>query len=59
MGAQAVVLAAHDTGLIKAVESALVNGPRANGFPTEMWTPARAAEVIEQVTGVRYPPTQT
>ena len=34
-------------------------GPRANGYPTEMWTLARVAEVIEQVTGVRYGQTQT
>ena len=41
------------------VEAALVNGPRANGFPTEMWTLARVADVIEQVSGVRYSQTQT
>lgn len=41
------------------VEAALVKGPRANGFPTEMWTLARVAEVIEQVSGVRYSQTQT
>lgn len=41
------------------VEQALVQGPRANGFPTEMWTLARVAEVIETVTGIRYSQTQT
>ena len=41
------------------IEAALVIGPRANGFPTEMWTLARVAEVIERVSGVRYSPTQT
>lgn len=41
------------------VEAALAKGPRANGFPTEMWTLARVADVIETVTGVRYGPTQT
>lgn len=41
------------------VEAALVKGPRANGFPTEMWTLARVADVIEQVSGVRYSQTQT
>ena len=41
------------------VEAALVTGPRANGFPTEMWTLARVADVIEQVSGVRYSQTQT
>lgn len=41
------------------VEAALVKGPRANGFPTEMWTLARVGEVIEAVSGVRYSQTQT
>jgi len=38
------------------VERALARGPRANGFPTDLWTLARVAEVIESVTGVRYHP---
>jgi transposase len=41
------------------VEAALADGPKANGYPTDMWTLARVAEVIERVTGVRYGPTQT
>ena len=41
------------------VEAALVKGPKAHGFPTEMWTLARVAEVIERVTGVRLGTTQT
>jgi transposase len=41
------------------VEAAVAKGPRANGFPTEMWTLARVAEVIEKLTGVRYSQTQT
>jgi Transposase and inactivated derivatives len=41
------------------VEAALAKGPRAHGFPTEMWTLARVADVIEAVTGVRYSQTQT
>lgn len=41
------------------VEQALLKGPRANGFPTEMWTLARVADVIETVTGVRHGQTQT
>ena len=41
------------------VEQALLKGPRANGFPTEMWTLARVAAVIETVTGIRYSQTQT
>jgi len=41
------------------VVAALKRGPRANGFPTDLWTLARVAEVIEAVTGVRYGQTQT
>jgi transposase len=41
------------------VVAALKKGPRANGFPTELWTLARVAEVIEATTGVRYSQTQT
>jgi transposase len=41
------------------VEAALLAGPRANGFATEMWTLGRVAEVIERVTGVRYSQAQT
>jgi transposase len=43
----------------KRQAAALVKGPRANAFPTEMWTLAQVAEVIETVTGVRYSQTQT
>ncbi len=35
------------------VEVALLAWLKANGFPTEMWTLARVAEVIEKVTGVQ------
>lgn len=38
------------------VESALVKGARANGYPNDLWTLQRVAEVIERVTGVRYHP---
>jgi transposase len=38
------------------VARALQKGPKANGFPTELWTLARVADVIEQVTGVKYHP---
>jgi transposase len=41
------------------VEAALVKGPKANGYPTDMWTLARVADVIERVGGVRYSQTQT
>ena len=38
------------------VERALERGPKANGFPTDLWTLSRVAAVIEEVTGVRYHP---
>jgi len=38
------------------VERALEKGPKANGYPTELWTLARVADVIEKVTGVKYHP---
>jgi transposase len=44
---------------VAEVARALEKGPRANGFPTELWTLARVADVIEHITGVRYGLTQT
>lgn len=44
---------------IAEVEAALTQGPKANGYPTDMWTLTRVAEVIEKVAGVRYATTQT
>jgi len=41
------------------VVAALKLGPRANGFPTELWTLTRVADLIEAITGVRYGQTQT
>jgi len=41
---------------LRAVDRALRKGPRAHGFPTDMWTLARVAEVIEAETGVVYHP---
>jgi transposase len=41
------------------VQTALLAGPKAHGFGTDMWTLARISQVIEQVTGVRYSPSQT
>ena len=38
------------------VGRALEKGPKANVFPTELWTLARVADVIEKVTGVKYHP---
>jgi transposase len=38
------------------VEQALLQGARANGFETDLWTLERVAVVITQLTGVRYHP---
>jgi len=44
---------------LRLVEKALLRGPRAHGYPTDMWTLDRVAGVIEKLTGVRYASTQT
>ncbi|MGH9184251.1 MAG: winged helix-turn-helix domain-containing protein [Acidimicrobiales bacterium] len=38
------------------IDRALRQGPRAHGFPTDVWTLARVAAVIEAETGVVYHP---
>jgi transposase len=38
------------------VERELLKGAEANGYPNDVWTLQRAAEVIERVTGVSYHP---
>ena len=43
-------------GDLAKVERALQKGPKANGYPTDLWTLARVAEVIERTTGVKYHP---
>lgn len=45
-----------DANQLARVEEALLQGPTANGFATELWTLPRVAEVIERVSGVRYHP---
>ena len=41
---------------LRRVERQLERGPLANGYPTDMWTLQRVAEVIEAETGVAYHP---
>jgi transposase len=41
-------------GQIEQIGQTLLKGARANGFPTDLWTLARVAEVIEAVTGISY-----
>lgn len=43
----------HD---LRRVERALLRGARVHGFPTDLWTLPRIAEVIERVTGEHYHP---
>src|SRR5438552_11090549 len=38
------------------VEIELAKGAEANGYPNEVWTLQRVAEVIERITGVHYHP---
>jgi transposase len=41
---------------LQRVDKALRQGPLAHGYPTELWTLSRVAEMIEKVTGVHYHP---
>lgn len=43
-----------DSAQVEAVMQALLKGPLAHGFSTNLWTLKRIATVIERVTGVRY-----
>jgi transposase len=38
------------------IEQALLQGARANGFDTDLWTLERVAVVITQLTGIRHHP---
>ncbi len=41
---------------LQQVEEVLLGGPLGSGYASEYWTLPRVAEVIEQLTGVRYHP---
>lgn len=41
---------------LREVESALLRGPQAAGWSTDLWTLPRVAELIQDLTGVRYHP---
>jgi transposase len=41
---------------LEQVETELAKGAEANGYPTDVWTLQRVAEVIERRTGVHYHP---
>jgi transposase len=44
---------------LQAIDQALRQGARANGFDTDHWTLARITAVIERLTGTRYHPGHT
>ncbi len=44
---------------LREVDRALRKGAKAHGFPTDLWTLHRVAEVIERVSGIRYHPGHT
>jgi transposase len=41
---------------LEAVEAELAKGAEAHGYPNDVWTLQRVAEVIERTTGVQYHP---
>lgn len=41
---------------VHAIEQALLEGPLAFGYATELWTLPRVADLIHRITGVRYHP---
>ena len=41
---------------LEQVEQALLEGPQAFGYRTELWTLPRVAELIQRITGERYHP---
>lgn len=43
-----------DADAVHRVERALLDGPQAQGYETDLWTLPRVATVIERVTGVAY-----
>jgi transposase len=45
-----------DRADLRRVERRLAKGPLGNGYPTDMWTLARVAEVIADETGVTHHP---
>jgi transposase len=45
-----------DQAGLEAIEAELLKGARAHGYPNDLWTLRRVAEVIEATTGVSYHP---
>jgi transposase len=61
-GAQALQLAAPgpearlNPEQLHQIATALLQGPQAHGYPTQLWTLERIADLIEKQTGVHYHP---
>jgi transposase len=45
-----------DSAALERIEQALKEGAEAHGYPTELWTTERVAELIEQEFGIHYHP---
>lgn len=45
-----------DPSKLEDVEAELLKGAKAHGYPNDLWTLRRVAEVIESLTGVSYHP---
>jgi transposase len=45
-----------DQAQLEAIETELVKGAKAHGYPNDLWSLKRVAEMIERVTGVSYHP---
>jgi transposase len=43
-------------GQLRALDRILARGPRRAGYPTDLWTLARVAKVIQRQFGIRYHP---
>jgi transposase len=43
-------------GQLRTLEKILAQGPRRAGYPTDLWTLARVAQVIRREFGIRYHP---
>lgn len=41
---------------VKRIETALLKGPQAQGYSTDLWTLPRVSVVVERVSGVHYHP---
>lgn len=45
-----------DSAQLEGIEAELLKGARAHGYPNDLWSLKRVAEVIERVAGVSYHP---